>query len=105
MQAYEGYIKAVLTRVNTVNGRRYSQDPTVFSWELANEPSTTVDITGQTVLCCAVLCCAVLCCAVLCCAGLGCDVLCWTVMCCPSPDLFNFRPDSVCCAVLCCAVL
>ena len=64
MQAYQGYIKAVLTRINTVNGRRYSDDPTVFSWELANEPSTTMDITGT---CCAVLCCAVLCCAVLCC--------------------------------------
>ena len=89
VQAYQGYIEAVLTRVNTVNGRRYSEDPTVFSWELANEATGTVDITGQTVLCCAVLCRAVPCCAVLCCA-----VLCCAVPCCAMP----------CCAVLCCAV-
>ena len=51
-QAYQGYIRTVLTRVNTINGRRYSEDPTVFSWELANEPASTLDTTGQAVLCC-----------------------------------------------------
>ena len=49
VQAYKGYIRAVVTRVNTVNGRTYSEDPTVFSWELANEPTSTADETGQTV--------------------------------------------------------
>jgi endo-1,4-beta-mannosidase len=48
-QAYKNYIHTVLTRVNTVNGRTYSEDPTVFSWELANEPTSTADQTGQTV--------------------------------------------------------
>ncbi len=49
LQAYKNYIKTVLTRVNSVNGRSYSEDPTVFSWELANEPTSTSDETGQTV--------------------------------------------------------
>lgn len=47
--AYKNYINTVLTRINTVNGRTYSEDPTVFSWELANEPTSTADQTGQTV--------------------------------------------------------
>lgn len=71
VQAYQGYIEAVLTRVNTVNGRRYSEDPTVFSWELANEATGTVDTTGQAVRWCAVQCHAVPCRAVLCCAVLS----------------------------------
>ena len=49
VQAYKNYISTVLTRVNTVNGRTYSEDPTVFSWELANEPASTADQTGETV--------------------------------------------------------
>lgn len=55
VQAYQGYIRTVLTRVNTVNSRVYSEDPTVFSWELANEPSSTLDTTGQAVCCAAPL--------------------------------------------------
>jgi cellulose binding protein with CBM2 domain/cellulase (glycosyl hydrolase family 5) len=35
---YQEYAEHLVTRVNTVNGRPYSQDPTVFSWELMNEP-------------------------------------------------------------------
>jgi mannan endo-1,4-beta-mannosidase len=31
-------VEHVLTRVNTVNGRQYRDDPAVFGWELANEP-------------------------------------------------------------------
>jgi mannan endo-1,4-beta-mannosidase len=37
-QAYRNWVEHVLTRVNTVNGRRYKDDPVVFAWELANEP-------------------------------------------------------------------
>lgn len=55
VQAYQGYIRTILTRVNTINNRRYSEDPTVFSWELANEPSSTLDTTGQAVCCAAPL--------------------------------------------------
>ncbi len=28
----------VLNRVNVFNGRRYSQDPTILSWDILNEP-------------------------------------------------------------------
>ena len=37
-QAYRDWVKHVITRKNTVNGRLYRDDPTVFAWELANEP-------------------------------------------------------------------
>jgi mannan endo-1,4-beta-mannosidase len=37
-QAYRNWVEHVLTRVNSVNGRRYHDDPTIFAWELANEP-------------------------------------------------------------------
>jgi mannan endo-1,4-beta-mannosidase len=35
---YKNYVTHVLNRVNTYNGRRYKDDPTIFGWELANEP-------------------------------------------------------------------
>ena len=35
---YKNWLQAVITRTNTVNGRVYRDDPTIFSWELANEP-------------------------------------------------------------------
>ena len=37
-QAWRDYIYTVITRKNSVTGRRYSEDPTVMSWQLANEP-------------------------------------------------------------------
>ncbi len=37
-QAYRDWVKHVITRTNTVNGRSYREDPTIFGWELANEP-------------------------------------------------------------------
>ena len=37
-QIYKNYVSYVLNRVNTYNGRRYKDDPTIFGWELANEP-------------------------------------------------------------------
>ena len=36
--AYKSYVAHLVSRTNTVNGRRYRDDPTIFSWELANEP-------------------------------------------------------------------
>lgn len=41
MQAYKNYIKKLLTRTNTINGRKYSDDPTILSLELVNEFRTT----------------------------------------------------------------
>lgn len=37
-QAYKNYIHKIVTRVNTITGVAYINDPTVFAWELANEP-------------------------------------------------------------------
>lgn len=37
-QAYRDWVSHVVTRKNSVNGRKYSEDPTIFAWELANEP-------------------------------------------------------------------
>jgi len=34
---FQNYITTMVDRVNTVNGRRYGDDPTVLAWELANE--------------------------------------------------------------------
>ncbi len=44
-QLYKNYVSHMLNRVNTLNGRRYKDDPTVFAWELANEPRSG-DRTG-----------------------------------------------------------
>lgn len=46
-QWYKNHIQTVLNRENTINGRIYKQDPTIFSWELANEPRCSSDASGQ----------------------------------------------------------
>jgi mannan endo-1,4-beta-mannosidase len=35
---YEKYVAHLVNRVNTVNGTAYENDPTIFAWELMNEP-------------------------------------------------------------------
>ena len=35
---YREYVRKVVTRMNSVTGRPYIQDPTIMSWQLANEP-------------------------------------------------------------------
>jgi mannan endo-1,4-beta-mannosidase len=37
-QAYKNWIAHVVMRTNTITGRSYREDPSIFSWELANEP-------------------------------------------------------------------
>lgn len=37
-EAWRAAIVKLVTRRNTVNGRRYNEDPTIMSWQLANEP-------------------------------------------------------------------
>lgn len=37
-RAYKNWVSHVVTRTNSVNGRKYADDPSVFAWELANEP-------------------------------------------------------------------
>ncbi|HYO97161.1 MAG TPA: cellulase family glycosylhydrolase, partial [Polyangiaceae bacterium] len=36
--AFRAHIQTVVSRVNSINGRKYNEDPTIFSWQLANEP-------------------------------------------------------------------
>ncbi|KAF2822744.1 glycoside hydrolase [Ophiobolus disseminans] len=35
---YKGHIATVINRRNTINNRTYSTDPTIMTWQLANEP-------------------------------------------------------------------
>ncbi|VEU83309.1 cellulase family glycosylhydrolase [Acholeplasma hippikon] len=35
---YKNYVSYLLNRTNQFNGRKYIEDPTIFSWELMNEP-------------------------------------------------------------------
>ncbi len=38
---YLTYVNHLVNRTNTVNGRKYRDDPAIFAWELANEPRCT----------------------------------------------------------------
>jgi len=38
MQAYYKQAEHIITRTNTITGKKYSNDPVIMSWELANEP-------------------------------------------------------------------
>lgn len=38
VEAQTAYAAAIVSRVNTITGVRYGDDPTVFAWELVNEP-------------------------------------------------------------------
>ena len=44
--AYRDAIRTVVTRRNSVNGIAYAEDPTVMSWQLANEPRPGSDAAG-----------------------------------------------------------
>jgi mannan endo-1,4-beta-mannosidase len=35
---YRAHVRAIVTRTNSLNGRRYADDPAIMSWQLANEP-------------------------------------------------------------------
>ena len=37
-ELYRAQIRRLVTRTNSVNGRLYSDDPTIMAWQLANEP-------------------------------------------------------------------
>ncbi len=40
---YRDYVRAVVTRVNTVTGVAYADDPAIMAWQLANEPRPGFD--------------------------------------------------------------
>ncbi|XXG40051.1 hypothetical protein AAC387_Pa01g0858 [Persea americana] len=44
---YKAHVKKILTRVNTFTHVTYKDDPTVFAWELMNEPRCLSDPTGD----------------------------------------------------------
>ena len=46
-QHYQNVMQQVITRVNTINGLAYNQDPTIMTWELANEPRPGSDQDGH----------------------------------------------------------
>jgi mannan endo-1,4-beta-mannosidase len=45
--AYRKYIKTLIHRINTVTGVLYRDDPTIMSWQLANEPRPGVGDSGK----------------------------------------------------------
>ncbi|XP_072960266.1 mannan endo-1,4-beta-mannosidase 2-like [Typha angustifolia] len=42
------YLKTILTRKNHLTGIEYRDDPTIFAWELMNEPQCISDSSGDT---------------------------------------------------------
>ncbi|MED6109868.1 hypothetical protein PIB30_037526 [Stylosanthes scabra] len=46
-QYYKNHIKAVVGRRNTITGVAYQDDPTIFAWELMNEPRSKTDYSGK----------------------------------------------------------
>jgi mannan endo-1,4-beta-mannosidase len=40
---YRDYVRQLIHRKNTVNGRSYREDPAIMTWELANEPRPCAD--------------------------------------------------------------
>lgn len=47
MSLFHRYIKTLLSRKNTVNGRLYRSDPTIMAWQLANEPRPGNGVESQ----------------------------------------------------------
>ncbi|KAF7080699.1 hypothetical protein CFC21_084733 [Triticum aestivum] len=47
-QFYKEHVKRVLTRINSFTGVAYKDEPTIFAWELMNEPRVLTDPSGKT---------------------------------------------------------
>ncbi|OVA14921.1 Glycoside hydrolase [Macleaya cordata] len=45
---FKTYVKTILTRKNSFTGIEYRDDPTIFAWELINEPRCMSDPSGDT---------------------------------------------------------
>jgi mannan endo-1,4-beta-mannosidase len=48
-ELYREYVSKVIQRRNTVNGRTYRDDPTIMTWELANEPRPGTDDSNNSI--------------------------------------------------------
>ncbi|WP_155988014.1 cellulose binding domain-containing protein [Gorillibacterium massiliense] len=48
--AYKNYVNYLINRTNTYNNVKYKDDPTIMTWELANEPRCQSDTTGNTLV-------------------------------------------------------
>jgi len=46
-KAFREFVTKLVTRVNTVTGVAYKDDPTIFAWDLMNEPQYKRDQTGR----------------------------------------------------------
>ncbi|WP_438862331.1 glycoside hydrolase family 3 N-terminal domain-containing protein [Neptunicella sp.] len=46
-KVYQQVIKTVVGRTNSISGVKYSNDPAIMTWELANEPRPGSDADGQ----------------------------------------------------------
>jgi mannan endo-1,4-beta-mannosidase len=46
-QAFRQVIRQLISRKNSVNGRLYADDPTIMSWQLANEPRPGSDANAR----------------------------------------------------------
>ena len=44
---YREYVEHIIQRKNSLNGRVYRDDPTIMTWELANEPRPCADDSNQ----------------------------------------------------------
>ncbi|CAM8915411.1 unnamed protein product [Rhodiola kirilowii] len=45
---YKNHVQRVMTRVNTITGISYKDEPTIMAWELINEPRSKTDYSGNT---------------------------------------------------------
>ena len=45
-ELYRDFVYNLITRTNSINGIQYKQDPTIFSWELMNEPANAAPSIG-----------------------------------------------------------
>ena len=43
---YQTNVRTIVTRMNSITGVKYSDDPAIFAWELINEPGVPGDDTG-----------------------------------------------------------
>ncbi|KMT04224.1 hypothetical protein BVRB_8g185180 [Beta vulgaris subsp. vulgaris] len=44
---YKAYVKAIVTRKNSLTGVRYYEEPAIFAWELINEPRCDYDCSSS----------------------------------------------------------